>query len=381
VRIVLLAMWLACLAAADEATPHVPRLLLSVKLLRRLKRDHDRQTVRWIAFESRVKNVSDSPERGFELALYSVVTGDGARAKEAAAWAVAHPCERRQDALIQDWVGGVAPRTCSAPASLRDQAFERIAEGGDISDIAEKTRSQFVPQLAARGIGSSADLYAAIELLSALRANGGGDIRNAASQFFRNLPVEFLLSLKPEQVEKPDWMTHVTALALVTVDPNLEASQFLQGWAMEERQTLHDGPGVAYELLWADPYLPGIAYQNLDPWVYDEDGGRLYARSSWNRDACWIGISKADVQQSNCPSGWQDKAADFGSLTLMPMPPKCLELAPLDAHASMLLWKLRPGETIGYRDKKDDKKVNDAHADISGMWQRGANVEGKVCRR
>jgi hypothetical protein len=195
------------------------------------------------------------------------------------------------------------------------------------------------------------------------------------------LPVEFLLSLKPEQVEKPDWMTHVTALALVTVDPNLEASQFLQGWAMEERQTLHDGPGVAYELLWADPYLPGIAYQNLDPWVYDEDGGRLYARSSWNRDACWIGISKADVQQSNCPSGWQDKAADFGSLTLMPMPPKCLELAPLDAHASMLLWKLRPGETIGYRDKKDDKKVNDAHADISGMWQRGANVEGKVCRR
>ncbi len=73
---------------------------------------------------------------------------------------------------------------------------------------------------------------------------------------------------------------HVAALALVAIDPNLPASQFLQSWALEDTQTLREGPGVAYELLWADPYLPGVGYQNMEPWVYD-DHGRLFARANW----------------------------------------------------------------------------------------------------
>jgi hypothetical protein len=362
---------------ADEGTPPEPHLLLSVKLLRRLKRDRERQTVRWTAFENRVKTVPDSSERGFELALYYAVTGEEPRAQEAVVWAAAHPCERRQDALIEDWVGGVTAGACASPASLRDQAFEQIAKGGDVSALAEKAQTQLMPRLAANRIGSSADLYAAIELLSVLRANGAGDIRAAAPQFFRSLPVEFLLSMKPEQVEKPDWMTHIAALALVTVDPNLEASQFLQGWAMEDRQTLHTGPGVAYELLWADPYLPGIAYQNLDPWFYDETRGQLNARSGWDVGACWISISKSGVQELNCPTGWQQKAVHFGSLTLLPMDSKCLQVTHQDTRQNFILWKLTPGETVSYRDKKEIS----AHADPSGMWRPGANIEGKVCHR
>jgi hypothetical protein len=216
-----------------------------------------------------------------------------------------------------------------------------------------------------------------VELLSVLRAATNDDIRLAAPQFFRNLPEEFLLSLKPEQVEKPDWMTHIAALALVSLDPNLESSQFLQGWAMEDRQTLREGPGVAYELLWADPYLPGIAYQNLDPWLYDGERGRLFARSGWTLDACWIGISKAQVKALNCPPGWQEKATEFGSMTLVPMSGKCLEVSHQPGRQHVILWKLQPGEGISYRDKKDEE----SRADSSGLWYPGLNVEGKVCRR
>lgn len=380
-RNVLLALTLACFLSqttvADDVAAHTPKLLLSAKLLRRLKRDRDRQTVRWTAFENRIKGVPDSPERGFELALYYAVTNDDARGKEANTWAAAHPCERRQRSLIQDWVGNVSPRPCASEPSLRDQAFEQIASGADTRIVVQRARDQLIPQLAASGIANSADFYAMIELLSVLRANSDNDIRDAAPQFFRNLPIEFLLSLKPEQVEKPDWMTHVAALALVSVDPNLEASQFLQGWAMEDRQTLHDGPGVAYELLWADPYLPGIAYQNLDPWIYDQDGSRLFARSDWSSNACWIGISKTEVKELNCPSGWRDKTVHFGSLSLFPMPAKCLELDRQDPHENLVIWKFNPGEALTYREKKDVS----ARADAAGMWRPGSNVEGKVCRR
>lgn len=377
----LLALSLACFsqgaAEADELAPHTPKLLLSAKLLRRLKRDRDRQTPRWLAFEKRVKSVPDSPERGFELALYYAITGDESCAKEALAWATAHPCERRQRALVRDWTGESPTGSCAAPASLRDQAFEQIVSGADTGSLAEKVRSEFIPNLAKNGIPSSADLYATVELLSALRSNGDSDIRNAAPQFFRNLPVEFLLSLRPDAVEKPDWMTHIAALALITVDPNLEASQFLQGWGMEEHQTLRDGPGVGYEFLWADPYLPGIAYQNLDPWLYDPDGKRLFARSDWSVNACWISISGSGVKELNCPPGWRDKPIQFGTMKLTPMPPKCIEVGHQDNRQSLVVWKLAPEEVISYRDKKEQT----ARADSSGLWHPGANVEGKVCRR
>jgi hypothetical protein len=385
VRIVLLALSLACFLLADEPAAPAPKLLLSAKLLRRLKRDRERQTVRWVHFEERVKNVPDSPERGFELALYYAVTADEARSKEAVSWASSHPCERRQRALIQDWVAPLPPLPCSAQPSLRDQAFERIAAGLDTAAISDRVRTELIPRFAANGITGSEDLYALIELISVLRASTDKDIRNANPLFFRNLPLEFLLSLRPEQVEHPTWMTHVAALALVTVDPNLEASQFLQGWAMEDRQTLRDGPGVAYELLWADPYLPGIAYQNLDPWTYDEEGGRLFARSDWTTGACWIAISKSGVSEQNCPPGWRDKQVQFGSLTLVPAPVKCLEVVHQEARQNLVIWKFAPGEAIGYSDKQGEKKSEKkevlAKADQSGLWHPGANVTGRVCRR
>src|SRR5690242_1438062 len=91
----LLAAW-----AAAQEEDHTPQLLLGPKLLRRLQRDRQRETVRWLNFEKRVQTAPDSPERGFELALYYAVTRDPQRGREAVQWALTHPCERRQTALV-----------------------------------------------------------------------------------------------------------------------------------------------------------------------------------------------------------------------------------------------------------------------------------------
>ncbi len=169
-------------------------------------------------------------------------------------------------------------------------------------------------------------------------------------------------------------MTHIAALALVALDPNLESSQFLQGWAMEDAQMLRDGPGVAYEFLWADPYLPGVGYANLDPWTYDTNG-RLFARRSWNSDACWIGVSSGPLQQENCPPGWQNVANQFGHLTLMPMDSRCTEIPHRKSNNDVIiLWKLQPNQKVFYFAGEKKEPVD---ADSAGMWRLSENVEGR----
>jgi hypothetical protein len=374
---------LGSMQAAEPAEPadHPPQLLLNAQRLRRLKRDRDRLTVRWVDFENRVKTVRDSPERGFELALYYAVTGEALRKQEALEWAKAHPCERRQVALIRDWCGGPAPeQTCSTqpPAGsigIRDQVFSRLAAGEDLAPLVEMTKKSLVSSLLEGKFQDPDELYAACEYLLAVRAAQQIDLREEAPQFFSQLPIEILLALQPAKLEHPDWMTHIAALALVALDPNLPSSQYLQGWAMEERQMVREGPGVAYELLWADPYLPGVGYQNMDTWVYDPTP-RLFARTNWEPNSCHIEISAGGVQQENCPAGWQDKPATFGHLTLIPMTAPCIELPHLANNETAILWKLKPEQKLYFWSRK---KRQESTADSIGLWRASVDVEGKVC--
>src|SRR5271166_716787 len=80
-----------------------PKLLLTSQQLKRLGRDRARKTERWTNFEHRVNSVPESSERGFELALYYAITGDDKAAGAAIEWALAHPGEARQVALVADW--------------------------------------------------------------------------------------------------------------------------------------------------------------------------------------------------------------------------------------------------------------------------------------
>ena len=311
----LLALTAAFNAFAAEIPDHSPQLLLNSQRLRRLKRDRERQTQRWVNFENRVNSQPNSPERGFELALYYAITGEPGRGKEAVQWVLAHACERRQVALVLDWAaslvsGGerarLAAQNCPAqspenPASLRDAVFLKIAAGEDIAKLVEDSRKPLTTFLVDGGFQDAAELYAASEYMMAVRSAQNVDVREDDSTFFLQLPTEFLLALKPGQLDNPGWMIHIAALALVALDPNLESSQFLQGWAIAERQMAREGPGVAYELLWADPYLPGIGYQNMNRWAYDPKG-HLFARMDWEPNSCAIEISGSAVKEENLPA-------------------------------------------------------------------------------
>lgn len=362
-----------------------PKLLLTPQRLRRLKRDCERQTVRWVNFEDRVRTVSDSPERGFELALYYAVTGDDARGREAIDWAL-KANDRRQAALVLDWCGPlltddarrklVSRVSTPSATGLRDRLFSAIVSNRAIPDYTDAEKKAFINDLQRGGFTDPEKLYAACEFLMVYRTVERIDIREDAALFFSELPTEFLLSLKPDRAEHPEWMVHIAALALIAVDPNLQTSQFLQGWAMEDRQTIRDGPGVAYELLWADPYLPGVGYQNLDPWSYDSDTGRLFARTDWSPQACWIAVSPSRVEEEHCPANWQQETTKFGHLLLVPLRAECAELPARMGNDLGIIWKLPPNQAVVFI---ADKQQHTARADPAGMLRLGANITGKVC--
>ncbi|MGI8959476.1 MAG: hypothetical protein ACR2IV_06915 [Bryobacteraceae bacterium] len=362
------------------------QLLLTPKRLKRLQRDRERQTARWMNFENRVNSVPDSSERGFELALYYAVTRDETRGKEAIQWALAHKCAIRQVALILDWCAALvsddgrqklAAPDCAAKIPdrvaqlepVRDTLLMRIVRGEDIDHLATGK------ELEQSGFTNPRELYAACEYIEAVRQTRHVDLRQDDSTFFQMLPAEFLLSMKPAELAHPAWQASAAALALVSLDPNLEGSQFLQGWAIEDRQIIREGPGVAYELLWGDPYLPGVSYQNLDPWSYDPSG-RLLARTDWSIDACWINISARGVEEANCPAGWREHSQTFGRMTLIPMAPPCTEVPHVKGRAAAIISRLTPHQAISYTNR--GKQVS-SQADAAGLWLLPGYVEGKVC--
>ncbi len=375
--------------AVAQESEQTPRLLLTPQRLRRLQRDRERQTVRWLNFDKRVQTAPDSPERGFELALYYVVTHDEARGREAVAWATAHACDHRQVSLIVDWTGELAGETLKTKLSgcpfvgtdasseiaviARDLLFSAVVSGQMDAKQTGPGNKRVMNDLP-NALLNPSDLYAAVEYLMTIRSLTSIDLRQQDGLFFNQLPKRLLLNLRPKQIEHPDWMTHVAALAYVALDPNLENSQFLQGWAMEESQMLREGPGVAYEFLWADPYLPGIAYQNMDPWIYNADG-TLSARTNWEPNACWIQITASGIKDQSCSPN-NEETRTFGTLTLSRLSSNCVDLAAPKRNETVILWGLKPGAQLTL-DKANGNIP--ARADPAGMWAVPNEVTGKVC--
>jgi hypothetical protein len=390
--------------AAQKASP---RLLLSASHLRRLERDRERQTERWINLSQRVAAAADSPERGFELALVYAVTHEEAAAEEAIRWAASHPLEYRQIALIANWCGDRLPaeertiildaaweRATKAQAVLqgsspelgryRDVVFLNIARNGvpppDLQSWWDRTMTRAKNQGWA-WLYKPEELYAMAEIIIAVRESTRTDLRSNSSRQFETLPTLFLLSLHPAQVEAPSWQMRAAALALVEVDPNLTSSQFLQAWAMEDARVIRSGPGVAYEYLWANPYLPGVSFYNLDPWSYDPDAGVLYARSSWDKDSCWVRWDATGVAEENCPAGWREHPFEAGQLSVIPFAGGCLDVpqptkAGNGAAKTVIVWGLPPGARLTY---KVDNKTISYNADGSGLFQVPLNGEDRIC--
>ena len=382
---------LVSLLLASETIHAAPKFFLTPQRLRRLQRERERQTQRWVNFENRVKTVPDSPERGFELALYSVISGDEDRGREAVRWDKEHTsCDsRRQSLLIQNWLGDepyaehvASQNDCGTSKTgekqsipdLRDKLMAKIA-AGEKSDPA--ATAQVIQALEGGAYREGPALYAAMEFLSLMKAATRRDPREASPRFFIALPSLLLLGLKPSQIEDPEWQTHAAALALVSLDPNSDGGQFLQGWAIEDRHMLRDGPGVAYELLWADPYLPSVGYQNLDPWTLEDDTGTLLARADWTAQACWIRIAAGGSDSVNCPSGWETKTTNFGHLRLVPFSGKCVDITHSPSE-SIILSRLAPGQKVRYTDG-GSRKEQSSDAGPAGLWRVPVTATGKAC--
>ncbi len=323
----------------DEESFHVyseqPRLLLRPRRLRLLKRERDRQSMRWEQFQTLMAGQAQMPEPGFALALYYAVTGEPAYAKRAIAWAESS-VDVRQVALVYDWCHdaltpvqdkAIAAKLSKAAValaakadlpSIRDRAFAAIAiadvdaatSTNAMRDIVQNAwRQREVPILRAGSTMPSVDDIAALyELLHAVRDNLNIDLRENAGAWFHELPPLHLLQHYPAPYPAPEneyripaydadtapnlsraALSRATELSMVAYDSNAGDSQFLQGWLMQDRYLMRSPFGVTYEFLWANPYQPGLSYYHFPLAHHDPNSGVLFVRSSWDDDAMWFG--------------------------------------------------------------------------------------------
>lgn len=339
---------LALLAALAQGAPALaqqfdyepftapPRLLLNERRLKLLKRERERESIRWQQFEMLMSGGARMDEPGFASALYGVVSGKQSACRAAAEWAlnegrVAGAAHLRQMALVYDWCGeglgataeqlrrkiapALAGRTMDAE-EVRSRVFAALALADTDPEeskaalkhaVEDWWKGRIVPELSAGRMpfAKRSSLYAAIEFLHAIRDNFREDLREGVKTWFEQLPPLLLLSYYPlpwpaaeneyripmyTGARDPDLreaaMSRATEMALVAYDTNAQAHQFLQGWLMQDRFLMRGPLGIVYEFLWANPYQPGLSYTYM-PDLFHENG-RLLVRSSWDEDAVWF---------------------------------------------------------------------------------------------
>lgn len=319
-----------------------PRLLMRPQRLRLLKRERDRQSLRWEQFAALMAGSAQMPEPGFAFALEYTVTGSPDSARKAIEWA-ASSSDIRQAAMVFDWCRAemtpaeskaIAARLIKASASLadkadltamRDRAFaavsiadvEAAASANALRDIIQNAwRKRAVPILRqTAGLPSTEQLHALYELMHVVRDNLNIDLRNDFAAWFKALPSLHLLSHYPASYPAPEneyripaydgdsapdlrraALSRITELSMVAYDSNAGESQFLQGWLMQDRYLLRSPFGITYEYMWANPYQPGLSYYHLPLAAHDALSGVLYVRSSWEEDAVWLGRVGRDWQ-------------------------------------------------------------------------------------
>jgi len=334
--------------AADEETlrvdaPH-PRIILNAQRLRRLRRERERESMRWNQFHLLMAGKAPMPEPGFAGALYYQVSGDVTAGREALNWALGSATDLRQLALVFDWcqdlltpeqsqalaaklVRGIQQMHSDASvAAVRSRLLAAVALSGHVTDVPEKEfeqivhgwwRDKIVPALnSGRLAVTRDDTYALMEILHVARDNFVIDLREGAPQFFADLPTLQLLSYypatypagendyripaTPHATSEPDLrraaLSRAAELAMVAYDSDAPGSQILQGWLTDDHFLLHGTFGAPYEFLWANPYQPGLSYTQTPLVMHDALFGRLFARSSWDESAAWLGYFSGVMQ-------------------------------------------------------------------------------------
>jgi len=321
-----------------------PRLFLRPPRLKLLRRERERQSLRWEQFELLWNGNAPFPELGWAAALRYQVAQDPAAAKTALAWALAQTTDIRQTALIADWcdpvisasdrtkihtrlqrsLAGPAPKTL---AEARDRAMAAVVLSEAQPDAAEKALTAlyetfwlktFLPPLReGRSRVSNSDACALMELLHVFRDNVGYDLRESFPAWFKDYPLihlmahypapwpasenEFRIPADPEiRKTGPDLdkavFSRAAELAMVAFDTNSSETQLVQGFCMNDRFAMRGALGIPYEFLWANPYQPGLSYYHVPLAQHDSIGGQLFVRATWEDDAAWIGFFEGRLQ-------------------------------------------------------------------------------------
>ena len=335
---------LGAMARGEEVdTPH-PRLFLIPRRLKLLRRERERQSLRWNQFNLLMVGKAPMPEPGFARALYYQVSGNAEAGQQAVSWALGAGTDLRQLALVFDWCQDVLTeaqsktlaakmargieqtrRDTTAPG-IRTRLLAAVALSGHVPGVTERElelvlhkwwQGEILPALkGGREALTRDDTYALNEILHTIRDNLNQDLREDAPRFFTDLPMVQLLSYYPATFPageneyripaaphpsgEPDLrraaLSRAAELSMVAYDSNGPGSQFLQGWLMNDNFLLRGTFGAPYEFLWANPYQPGLSYFQAPLLLHDTLFGRLFVRSSWEESAAWLGSFSGELQ-------------------------------------------------------------------------------------
>jgi len=308
-----------------------------------LQRERERRSQRWVQFETLVAGKAPMTEMGFAQALYFQITGDKDAGARAVAWALGPATDLRQLAIVFDWCqtalteaqskalaaklvkGMAASERDKSVSAARDRALAAVALSGHDQEASTKQLESLVRvwwnKEIAPGLKAGRDLvprestYALFEMLHAIRDNTNVELRDAVPSYFKELSVSHLLSYYPASFQGPDGeyripavkgvkepdlksatMSRVTEFCMVAYDTNAPQSQVLQGWLLHDNFQLRGLLGSPYELLWANPYQPGLSYYHVPLVFHDELFGRLFVRASWDDTSKWLGYFNGELQ-------------------------------------------------------------------------------------
>jgi hypothetical protein len=397
-----------------------PRLFLLPGRVKLLRRERDRRSLRWEQFQTLWGADAEFPEFGWTSALRYQIAQEASAGTQAVTWAKGKAGLKdsevsdgmaRQIALIADWC---APLMSAEDKRAIFARLEKIAAGGTVTGIAEaRTKtlaaiaiSEARPEVAEKALKevyegfwkarfisglrdgklhvSNADAYPMLELMHAFRDNLNFDLRESLAPWFKDYPLIHILAHYPEpfpaaeneyripadqEIDKrgPDvtkaTLSRAAELAMVAFDANAPETQLLQGFLMNDRFLMRGTLGIAYEMMWANPYQPGLSYYHVPLVAHDAMGGELFVRSTWEDDAAWLGFFRGQLQLfANGEVARVDPAAAHEPMDLG-------EAAVFFAHLATKFQvpdrkPVAAGVSTGNSDDDDGGRSGDAMADV-----------------
>ncbi len=443
------AAWMPAAALAQEpandpivVSSEHPRLFLRPARLRLLRRERERTSLRWEQFHTLMAGGAPMEEPGFAFALYYEVAGDKDAGRKAIAWALGPNGDLRQMALVFDWCydlmsdaerqsfaarlakkmtdAAADAKTSSSIESTSARTLAAVTLFDEIPDAPrrelERTVRQWwdgkiIPAIRAGGNPIPRDeAYALYELLHAVQDNVKIDLREKDGGFFKEFPIEHLLSYYPApyQAAENDYyigaertpgepnlrlaaQSRAAELAMVAYDSNAPDTQVLQGWLMHDKYLMRGTYGIPYEFLWANPYQPGLSYYHVPLVFYAPERGRLFIRSSWDDASEWFGVFDGTIQDfTDGQVKIVNPARTPGTIDLKEAM-VCFGKSgwkhqfSLEEAETIFVAGLEPKQT--YQIEVDDEEMFEAAADQAGIlqlddvpWGRSAGVRIRVVR-